>query len=65
MQNKSTIPLGRGGFNIVHDGQTEKSRSYHAWPINASENNAASLRAKLAMNGPTSSVGVTLGGRVA
>lgn len=65
VQNKSTIPLGKGGFNIAHDGFTEKSRNYHAWPINAAENNAASTRAKLAMNGPTSSVGVTLGGRMA
>lgn len=62
VQNKSTIPLGRGGFNLPHDGRTEKSRNFHEHPISVKDNSEASKRALLSNNGPTSSVGITLGG---
>ena len=62
MQNKSTIPLGKGGFNHPHDGLTEKSREYHAHTIDVQNNHEATRRAILSNNGPTSTIGVTLGG---
>lgn len=64
VQNLSTIPLGHGGIQLPHDDHSEKSRNYHEHPINAAENNAATWRAKLSNNGPTSTVGVTVGGWV-
>jgi hypothetical protein len=46
----------------VHDGHSENSRQFHVHPINVKVNREASKRALLSNNGPTSSVGVTLGG---
>jgi hypothetical protein len=62
VQNKSTIPLGRGGINQPHDGLTEKSREYRPHAISVRGNREATRRAVLSNNGPTSSTGVTLGG---
>jgi hypothetical protein len=62
VQNKSTIPLGKGGFNQPHDGKSEKTREFHVHPIDVKSNREATKRALLSNNGPTSSVGVTLGG---
>jgi hypothetical protein len=64
MQNMSTIPLGKGGLGIAHDGSTEKTRHFCQHPIDVKTNYEARKRAILANNGPTSSVGVTLGGRI-
>lgn len=35
LQNQSTIPLGRGGFNVPHDGRTEMTRSYRPYEVDA------------------------------
>jgi hypothetical protein len=64
VQNMSTIPLGKGGFSITHDGLTENGRNYRQFPIDVMGNYEANKRAVLANNGPTSTVGVTLGGRL-
>lgn len=64
VQNLSTIPIppGKQGLALKHDGVTENMRSYTLHKMDCAARSEASWRAKLACNGPTSSVGVTLGG---
>lgn len=63
-QGLSTIPIppAPSGLRLKHDGTTEQQRNYKEHTMDCAAGNAAKWRAMLACNGPTSTVGVTLGG---